>query len=396
MNKKIINHYQLNKFRLNEYLIKAKNYKYKYINPDAVKRIIGNWAPISIWHYCYLLECFIESLNQSGASIMNSKGTYSSDIPGVKDSLIGVGDRLLKSNKQYKIGTWNLFNQLDFDIVHCCVEGRPVETIVKPYFAFDEFKREKEQTRVVLHSTVALFDNTEWTISLPLQHIMQGYPNIKNQHYGYAHKIAILNPINNTVEKEYAYIGITGRNWLQRMSEHFNEIKNGSNKLFHKMWREFTGDKNVMLSSELIVGDHSFNQIMDWEEYMVDNLMKTGLSLNMIPGGFKGVKFLHEHRLLKSSSNSLDEIEKAKIEYQKNNPRLSVPNILISNLWKDDEYATKIICGSDGRLSVEQIQKIRQLGQEGLSPQAITNTVNAKNELQVKRVLTGKTYTRIK
>jgi hypothetical protein len=125
MNTKVINHSQLTQFSINEHLNKAKNYNYKFINPDAVRRIIGSWAPISIWHYCYLLECFIACMNQSGASIMNSKGSYFSDIPNVKDSLIGVGDRLLKSNKHYKIGTWSLFNQLDFDIVHCCVEGRP-------------------------------------------------------------------------------------------------------------------------------------------------------------------------------------------------------------------------------------------------------------------------------
>ena len=35
---------------------------------------------------------------------------------------------------------------------------------------------------------------------------------------------------------------------------------------------------------------------MDWEEWAVDEQMNAKTSLNMIPGGFKGMKFLHKHR----------------------------------------------------------------------------------------------------
>ncbi|ELF1354467.1 hypothetical protein ACPFT9_003516 [Vibrio cholerae] len=373
---------------------KAKKHHYKYINPDAVKNVVGKWTPISIWNFSFLLECFISAMSETGISIMNSKGSYKTDIEGVSEALVGVGDKLLKSNSNYKQGQWNLFNGLDFDIVHTCIKDKPVETMVKPYFSFDEFKRGEDESRVVVHCTVAEFDGTPWTISFPLQYIMKGFPKIKGQHFGYCHKIALFDD-DGTFDKEYVYIGVTKRNWLKRMSEHFNEIKSGSNKLFHKTWREFTGNKKVMLSSELIVGDHTFDQIMAWEETMVDRCMDDNISLNMIPGGFKGMKFLHKHRLLKSERSTIDERDDAVLEFQKLHPRAGIANLLISELWKNDDYAKKIICGADDRLSVEQVLKIRELNEIGVPVEKITQTVNARNLQQVQRVIKGKTYSRI-
>lgn len=373
---------------------KAKKHNYKYINPDSVKRIVGKWTPISIWNFSYLLECFIAAMTETGISIMNPKGSYKTDIVGVPEALIGVGDKLLKSNINYKHGQWNFFNDLDFDIVHTCIKEQPVETIVKPYFSFEEFKRNKDESRVVVHATVAEFEGTPWTISFPLQYIMKGFPKIKDQHFGYSHKIALQDD-NGNFDKEYIYIGVTKRNWLKRMSEHFNEIKSGSNKLFHKTWREFTGNNRVMLSSELIVGDHTFEQIMAWEETMVDKYMDDKLSLNMIPGGFKGMKYLHKHRLLNKEKVTIGERDIAVLEFQKIHPRSGIANLLISELWKSDDYAKKIICGADDRLSVEQVLRIRELSTIGMPIEKIAESVNALNIQQVKRVVKGKTYSRI-
>lgn len=373
---------------------KAKNHDYKYINPEAVKNIVGKWAPLSVWNFSFLMECFMAVLNDSGSSIMNSQGTYKTDITGVPEALKGVGEKLLKSNRRYKSGSWQLFDELDFDITHSCVEGEPVETMVKPYFAFEKFRRSKEETRVVVHATVARFEGTTWTISFPLQYIMKGYPKIKNQHFGYGHKIALFDE-DGGFDKEYIYVGVTGRNWLQRMNEHFNEIKSGSNKLFHQTWREFTGKENIMLSSELVVGDHSFEQIMSWEEDFVDRYMELGVSLNMIPGGFKGMRFLHKHRLLNSDRVSIKKRNAALVEYQRQHPKAGIPNLLISELWKDDEYAARIICGPEGRLSVQQVQEIRDLNGMGIPLEKIVKLVKALSIQQVQRVISGETYTRI-
>lgn len=372
----------------------ARNHKYQYIDQDAVRSIVGKWTPISVINFSYLLECFLSAMNDSGISIMDAKGAYKTDIPNVPESLIGIGKKLLKSNQNYIQGSWNLFWDLDFDIVHECIKDKPVKTMVKPYFAFEEFKRNKEESRVIVHAVVAEFDGTPWAISFPLQYIMKGFPKIKKQHYGYCNKIALRSE-DGDIEKEYVYIGVTSRDWLKRMSEHFNEIKSGSNKLFHKTWREFTGNKNVLLSSELIVGDHTYEQIMAWEETMVDQCMKNKVSLNMIPGGFKGMKFLHKFRLLNSDRVTIAERDAAVLEYQKINPRSGIANLLISELWKDDEYAAKVICSSDDRLSVEQVLKVRELNSCGYTEQQILEIIKGKNILQIQRVISGKTYSRI-
>lgn len=62
---------------------------------------------------------------------------------------------------------------------------------------------------------------------------------------------------------------------------------------------------------------------MDWEETMVDKYMESGISLNMIPRGFKGMKFLHKHRLLKSDKVTLAERDAAMLDYQRHHPRAS-------------------------------------------------------------------------
>jgi hypothetical protein len=145
----------------------------------------------------------------------------------------------------------------------------------------------------------------------------------------------------------------------------------------------------------LIVLNRSFDEIMSWEEWAVDNEMASGTSLNMIPGGFKGMKFLHEHRLTCRERISFEERETAIAKFQASNPRLGVPNLLVSELWKNQDYAEKVICGAEGRLSIEQIREIRRLNSAKVPIEKICEKVSAKNILQVQRVLDGITYSRI-
>ena len=247
----------------------------------------------------------------------------------------------------------------------------------------------------VLHVMYNTFEGTQWVVSFPVQLIMNGYPSLGKSYVGYAHSIILLDKEGNPKGDQHYYVGITKRNWLKRMSEHFNEVRSGSNKTFHRAWREYAGRNDVMLGSELITIYHTFEQIMDWEEYTVDKQMKAGTSLNMIPGGFKGMRFLHEHRLTDKPVVSLKQRESAIKNYQALHPRVGVPNLIISELWKDDEYALKVICGSKGRLSPDQVRKIRELNELSIPIEKIVTMVDAKNILQVKRVLKGKTYSRI-
>jgi hypothetical protein len=105
--------------------------------------------------------------------------------------------------------------------------------------------------------------------------------------------------------------------------------------------------------------------------------------------------FLHEHRLTASSRVTLEAREKAIEIYQARSPRTGVPNLLISDLWKNAEYAEQVICGPQGRLSAEQVRRIRELHKQSILPEKIVEIVGARNRLQVERVISENTYSRI-
>jgi hypothetical protein len=85
----------------------------------------------------------------------------------------------------------------------------------------------------------------------------------------------------------------------------------------------------------------SYQDAMNWEEMAVDKIANDQWKLNMIPGGFKGLKLLHECRIISTMNISLEERENAIAEYFIKNPRRGIPNPFIAELWKDDGYYLK-------------------------------------------------------
>ena len=265
----------------------------------------------------------------------------------------------------------------------------------KPYFKYPEFARPPEQQRVVLHIVIKEETGLTRVINVPLQALMVGYGDVSKGHQGYAHSIAFMDAQGGMLDEVF-YIGVTSRNWLVRMEEHFAEMRGGSNKRFHAAWRQYAGDANVTLSSELIVLNHSFQGVMDWEEGEVAKMMATGKSLNMIPGGFAGLRFLHEHRITDRTQLSLAERDKAIAEYARRvGVRAGVPNLFLAELWRNDEFYLKVLAGRSDVLTPGQVLSIRDLAANGRTPQQIFEVVGARNVEQVQRVLAGKTYTRI-
>jgi hypothetical protein len=92
----------------------------------------------------------------------------------------------------------------------------------------------------------------------------------------------------------------------------------------------------------------------------------------------------------------LDEREIAIAEYIRQNPRKGIPNPFISKLWEDDEYYLKVIEARPKTLSIDQVRRIRELYRFGRSVSEIVTEVGALNETQVKSVIMGKTYTRVR
>jgi len=375
--------------------------KFKYVNPKLVEEIVGRYAPVSSFVLARIIEEALENTNLGYVHTEAGKGRFRSDPPSISEALEGIADKLLAHNlSSNKRHNWDFFSGLDFDLVHevnhrHMQNGTSVNTTVKAYFHHTEFSRDKNERRVVFHLQYNAVNGTQWAISFPVQVVMNGFPKVPDSYVGYSHGITLLDGEGKPKPPQHNYIGITKRGWLKRMSEHFREVETGSNKTFHSAWREYSRRSDALLTSELIVLNHSFEEIMSWEEWAVDREMNAGASLNMIPGGFRGLKFLHKHRLTNHERVSLEERDSAIAEHQSSNPRLGVPNLLISELWNNQDYAEKVICGAEGRLSPDQVREIRRLNSLGFPVEKTCDAVGAKNLLQVQRVLDGITYSRI-
>ena len=195
---------------------------------------------------------------------------------------------------------------------------------------------------------------------------------------------------------EYYYVGITGRNWLLRLDEHIREMHRGSRKWFHATWRDSLGLRDVMFVSSLLDVNLTFEEAMDWEELHVEKLAYGPNGLNMIPGGFEGLRHLHKHGIAARQDISLEERERAVAEYLRRNPRKGIPNPFMAELWKDDSHYLKVNEANPKRLSADQVRLIRKLASEGISIEEIISEVGALNEMQVKNVIAGRTYQRIR
>lgn len=254
------------------------------------------------------------------------------------------------------------------------------------------------------HSILQFEDGITWKIIIPLQFLLKGWGDANYGYQCYVHTISHnVSRVNSfakmqvreaTASDDYSYVGITGRNWLHRYSEHMGEMGRGSRKRFHRAWRESMGTPDVHFISHLVNINLSYQEAMDWEEFHVDRIGPN--KLNMIPGGFKGLKYLHEHNITDRKDISLRERDTAIAMFSKQNPRKGIPNPFIAELWKDDEYYLKIIEARPKTLSPDQVRKIRKLARMDWSVAKITEEVGALNDQQVKNVIVGRTYKRIK
>jgi len=263
-----------------------------------------------------------------------------------------------------------------------------------------------EKSPLLLNIVFEYENHASWKIVLPLQYLLKGWGDANRGYQCYVHTIARNMPQVGTVQQliqreadqrdNYNYVGITGRNWLLRLSEHLREINSGSRRTFYKAWRDNLGIKDVLYISQLSDINLEYEDAMNWEEIFVDKIASGPNGLNMIPGGFKGLKFLHQLRITDKINVSIEDRDKAIGEYIRQNPRKGIPNPFISELWENDDYYLRVIEARPKTLSVDQVKKIRELGKMGWPVSQIANEVKALNETQVKNVLAGKTYQRVR
>jgi hypothetical protein len=331
---------------------------------------------------------FIRKLEDCLLGINNSPGELSGSI----DALIRRNERTLNKLK----GSKRLcFSSIDV-AQNSVITNRDIHTvaITSPESPYAQF-----------HLSLQFENGIIWKIIIPLQFLLKGWGDANAEHQCYIHTIAQnMDKIPSLRDwkarrehdsDEYFYVGITGRNWLLRFSEHIGEMHRGSRKRFHSAWRESLGLEKVLFISILKEVNLSFTDAMNWEEKHVDKIAYGPQGLNMIPGGFKGLKYLHKLRVINRTDLTLEERDAALESYIRENPRKGIPNPFISELWKDDEFYLKVIEARPKTLSPEQVRKIRELGDRGMLADEIVDEVEALNIIQVKNVLAGRTYQRI-
>ena len=113
------------------------------------------------------------------------------------------------------------------------------------------------------------------------------------------------------------------------------------------------------------------DQAYDTEEYLIAKhslYPNVPTGLNMIPGGYEGIRRLHALGVLAEQSEpSLDERAAVIERYLRTKRAPGRRNPLVTMLWEDDEYAEAVICGRENRFSVDQVRLIRFLHVEGRS-----------------------------
>jgi len=255
-----------------------------------------------------------------------------------------------------------------------------------------------------LHTVLEYGDGTVWKTLVPLQYLLKGWGDANAGHQCYVHSIAKNVPRTGTVqqlvsrqmrdEDTYYYVGITGRNWLQRLGEHIAETRRGKRRLFYQTLRDSMGWQGVLYTSSLQEINQSYDEAMNWEESYVDKIASDQYGLNMIPGGFKGLQYLHKLGITNKVRVSLEERDRAISIYVAENPRKGIPNPFVKGWWEDDEHYEQVNDANPKRLSVEQRKEIRRLHAEGVSIPKIVKHVGALDERQVKDFLSGNTYKR--
>jgi len=247
-------------------------------------------------------------------------------------------------------------------------------------------------------------------VSVPIQCILKHWGSIEKGYMIYEHNISAMDNAEHQFES-ISYIGLTSRNWQTRYKEHQRDALTGSELLFHKSLAEAVNKdsiaqrgmgpfemarKGVCLLSELQYINLSYEEAMEIEERMVERSTLYPKGLNMVPGGFAGIKFLHKLGYLSKDRATVDDRDYAIAKYLSDTKidKKAAPWVQLN--WQSDEFYESVIFNRNNTLNREQVLSIRKYGNDwGFSSEVISNLVGASIR-QVKDVLSGKYYSRVR
>jgi len=211
------------------------------------------------------------------------------------------------------------------------------------------------------------------------------------------------------------YVGITKRTWQERYRQHCRDSWRGSNLLFHRALR---GEFCKIGTVEHIVERAGLTekQAMEIEEREVEKRSLHSLftnGLNMIPGGYAGLKYIQhfasrtgytmQRDLTADTAESvLVDVQRRSLEKLFKTAVIERVNAEIARLWAEDpEYRINVMTNRQNRFSLRQIQAARIWYASGWLVEKILaclQKLDAERKIngeQLERLLSGKTYASI-
>jgi hypothetical protein len=341
----------------------------------------------------------------------------------------GCITQLIQINKKSKFSTksWGRLSgsqKVDLGITYKFITFDEQNDYSEYFYSYDAWKHGTPQAPMLMLSfdrtsgapPVGTLKNAAGTyvisrrvVSVPLQCVLKHWGNAESGYMIYEHNISAMDHAIPQF-KAISYIGLTSRNWQTRYKEHQRDALTGSELLFHTSLAAIINKDGInqigmgpfeivrsgtCLISELQYVNLTYEEAMQIEERMVENTLHP-LGLNMIPGGFAGMKLLHELRYLPRARATVDDRDFAAAKYLLARTRDSKFAPWVSDNWSKDEFYEQVIFKRTNTLNREQVLSIRKYGNDwGFDAELIANLVGA-NIRQVRDVLSSKYYARVK
>ncbi len=193
------------------------------------------------------------------------------------------------------------------------------------------------------------------------------------------------------------YYGVTQRAWQERWAEHARAVRTGSPLKFHRTLRELSGRGEIsFVGHEVVHVAEDLDELYAWEEDLVASAWGDPNLLNMVPGGRAGLAYLAKHGMLGARTQVRpDERDRLFEAWLADHPRAGLPAPWVAERWENRDWAASFVCSGHGRLTVQQVGLIRELGRSGLAPDEIRERSGARTIAQVAGVLSGATYSRV-
>lgn len=194
------------------------------------------------------------------------------------------------------------------------------------------------------------------------------------------------------------YAGVTKRGYIKRTSEHCKAAMKDSQTSIKFHWHLGGAlEDGEGLGTVLMEVNKSFDDIMNWEEAQVNYLEQKGFCLNMIPGGFAGLRFISKYRNNFKPSYDADDkyLEESKLLID--HPWIVEASLRMKSLWVSDKAQSmylNMLVAMPNTLEPDDVRFIRYLDALGKSVTEIKIHVEANNR-QIRDILSGKHYSRV-